>query len=161
MSKKIATIIVTVIILLGLVGGVVWLFMSGKLVWADGDRQALLYSAVCDSDMVATYNEATDYQYRNGLDQEPVMDEDALRELSNRIKSTEGYELDPTCQVMVVWSSVELGDEAAAKGGVKSLKELHDKRVFPDTNLRTVLPLFEYDTAIESVFNEQEVDTIE
>lgn len=133
-----------------LVGGVVWLVLSGKLViiWNGVAVQYSAASNVCGDDVVTAYNSATEYSYRGGLDDGPVIDTEGLAAVVDTVKSRSGYGTDPTCQVIVFWDAIQHNDASAAQSALDALNLLHDQRIFPDNNLRTAIPLFEYETAI-------------
>ena len=133
-----------------LVGGVLWLVLSGKLVviWNGAAVQYAAASNVCGDDVVTAYNSATEYTYREGLDEGPMIDTEGLAAVVDTVKSRSGYEADPTCQVIIFWDAIQHNDASAAQSALDALNLLHDQRIFPDNNLRTAIPLFEYETAI-------------
>lgn len=136
-----------------LVGGVVWLVLSGKLViiWNGAAVQYSAASNVCGDDVVTAYNSATEYSYRGGLDDGPMIDTEGLAAVVDTVRSRSGYEADPTCQVIIFWDAIQHNDASAAQSALDALNLLHDQRIFPDNNLRTAIPLFEYETAISGL----------
>lgn len=149
-KKKIVTIIVTLIVFLALVGGITWLFVSGKLVWAGADRQTASYEVVCDSDMVDVYNRAIIYEVRDESS-ELSFDTDTLKGLSSTIKDNNSYAVDPTCQAIIFRISIVEKDYDAAKAAYKEIKSLHGKRIFADSNIRTSAPLSEYEAVLDTI----------
>jgi hypothetical protein len=149
-TKRILIILASVVAVI-IVATVVWLFATNKVGLVFGEEEknnSSLAPVVCDQAVVSKYNEATDYKFRNGSDT-PSMDEVGIKQLAADIKSMENHQADPTCQTILFWAAYFENDLEAAKGLHSSIKELHSQRMFPDSNLRTAVPLFEYGTTIE------------
>ena len=137
------------IFLIGLVGTVVvalltWLFISGHIMWVTSPG---LVSAkgVCDSDIIDEYNKATQYERRAGPGSIPTLDEQAMKQLAQKVKTLPKFEGDPTCQAILYWTATEAGDKAAAEHALAALKQMNTQGHYPNNNLRTAVPLFEYE----------------
>jgi hypothetical protein len=149
-KKKIITIVAALVIFLALAGGVVWLFMSGKLVWAGAGQQTASYEVVCDSEMVDVYNRAIIYEVRDESS-EPSFDTDTLKDLSSTIRDNNSYAADPTCQAILFRVSIVEKDYDAAKAAYEEIKSLHDKRIFADSNIRTSAPVSDYEAVLDTI----------
>lgn len=150
MKRKPVVAIILVLVVVLLAGAVAWAMLTNRLVvaWSSsGTAQSAVN--VCDTTFVDEYNKVTEYTYPAETDAIPSMDTEGMNKLAERVRATSGYEADPTCQVMLFWTAIEAKDSAAAETALTALKALHAKRAFPDNNLRTAAPLFEYDAALE------------
>lgn len=150
MKKKSMGIVILTALLL-IIGVVVWLVISGRLVVAlkDPSSQYLAIPNVCGSDIVDQYNSATDYKFRDDSAKLPTIDKDGLANIASQIRDKKGYESDPTCQVMLFWAAFDVKDNEAAKRAYDSLQTLRNKRIFSDNNLRTSAGLLEYADIIQ------------
>ena len=156
--KKKSTIIVIIIAVL-LIGAAAWLVASGKLTVTWNGFGATSRANVCNAAFIEDYNKASNYEYRDGPDQRPRVDTEGLKEIANRIKATDGYNLDPTCQVMLFWIAAGEKDANAAKSALTAIKDLNQKQAYPNNNLRTSVALSEYDAALEYVVNPPQTPT--
>lgn len=148
-----------VIVLLGVVVALLAATVVVLLVWRDeigGNKAQANAAAVCDTAIVATYNKASNYEYRGTAEDGPSKDSETLQTLQRDIRDKAGYESDPTCQVIIFWAAIDAGDEQVASEALTALKTLHEDREFPDNNLRTSTPLFEYDAALEYISGNEE-----
>lgn len=144
MRKKILVSSIAVIVVALIGAGVWWLFSTGRLVYVDSNTKARVSSSVCDSTIVDRYNAAMYYEVRNNSTT-PSIDEDGIKALVADIKGKSGYETDPTCQVIIFWAAVRGDDYKAARSAYDSIKTLHDKGSFADSNIRSNEPLFTYE----------------
>jgi len=153
MKKKTITIIISALVAVLLVGAIAWSLVSGSLslAWNGFGGQFSTTKVVCDEKVVEAYNKATEYTYPMQADAMPTMDIEALNKTVADVKTRAGHENDPTCQVMIFWAAIEAKEVDVAHQALDALKELHEKRNFPNNNLRTAVPLFEYDTALEFI----------
>jgi hypothetical protein len=147
--KKILTIILVVIILAA-AGAVTWLFMSGRLAWVDPNTKAVTVKAVCGTDIVNKYNDASVFIARNGSSERTV-DEEGLKSLKTTIVGKDGYKDDPTCQAMLFWISFRNKDYEGAKAAYTAVRALHDKGLFADSNLRSNDALFTYEDVLFTI----------
>ena len=145
MSKKYT---LSVIGLLIVAGGIVWLFASGHLVLSDGKTNKT--ASVCGSDIVNKYNDAMYMIGRNGSS-EPSIDESGVKDVQNDVKRKTGYEKDATCQTLLFWIAIHNNDYSAAKIAATAVKELHDKGQFADNNIRGNDPILTYDTVLYGI----------
>lgn len=163
MKKNTITIIIVSLVAVLLVGSIVWALVSGKLTlaWDGFGVRFSTAKVVCGSDMIATYNEASEYKYRDGFNFAPGMDVEAMKKIVADIKTHNGYEADPTCQAMIFWTAVETKDELVAKTALSAIKDLHEKHSFPNNSLRTTASLIDYDLALEYLSTTQQDGTSE
>lgn len=140
-------IIITVIVSILAVAGIVWLFISGHLTWAGFGNTAAAKS-ICSTSIVDEYNKATNYEQREGPGSVPTIDTDAMKSVADKVKALPGNGSDPTCQVILFWTAVQADDIATAKNILPELKRLNSEGIFPNNNLRTTVPLFEYEAAL-------------
>lgn len=148
-----------VIVLLGVVVALLAAVVAILIVWReeiDGKKAQANAAVVCDTAVVATYNEASNYEYRGTAEDGPSKDSETLQALQRDIRDKAGYESDPTCQVIIFWAAIDAGNEQVASEALAALKTQHEVRRFPDNNLRTSTPLFEYDAALEYISGDQE-----
>lgn len=159
-KKRTVGTVILVLALVVIVAAAAWALISGKLsiAWNGFGAQYSTNKVVCDSGFVTEYNKAMEYTYPTGTEPDPSIDVAALKNIIERVKASGGYEADPTCQVMLYWAAIELDDKAAAEQALPAIKELHAKRQFPDNNLRTAVPLFEYEQALEYLDTKQAAD---
>lgn len=153
MKKKPVVAILLILVAVLLAGAVTWAVLTNKLVvvWNGSGTPGSLAVNVCDSTLVDEYNKVTEYTRPDGAEVPPSIDVEGLRKVVERIEASSGYESDPTCQVMLFWAAIADKDHATADGILPVIKDLHAKRIFPDNNLRTTVPLFEYDAALEYI----------
>ena len=145
MSKK--YILATIGILI-VAGGIVWMFTSGRLLWSNGD--AAKTARVCGSDIVNKYNDAMYMIGRNGST-EASIDENGVKEVRSEVKGKKGYESDATCQTLLFWIAIHYNDYPAAKVAATAVKQLHDKDMFADNNIRGNDPILTYDTVLYGI----------
>lgn len=151
MSKKLVIISASVAVLIIALGAVVWwLFASGRLVYISSGSSQKSYGVVCDSDVVAKYNDAVYYKIRDNPTQGSI-DNAGLDNLVKDIKSTSGYEKDPTCQDILFLYAVKNDDFKSANSAYESIKALHSERAFYDPNIRSSEPLFMYEDIIKGL----------
>ena len=144
--KKIA-VIVSIAVVLALAGVTTWLFVSGKLVWVDSNTRPATAKIVCDKATVDTYNSAMFFIIR-GSDTTASIDSKGVDDLKTEIQAKEGYREDPTCQTILYLTAVYKSDYEAAKAAAASVKELHDKNIFADNNIRGNEALFMYEASV-------------
>jgi len=143
MRKKLATItIIGTGIIAAFLAVVWWLFASGRLVYIDLSSIQKSYSVACDSSMVDRYNNAIEYRIRDKATL--TMDEAGLSSIKSDILAKSDYDKDPTCQTMIFWTAVHDDDYVKAISAYNSLKDMHEKRVFADSNIRGNQPLLMY-----------------
>lgn len=145
MSKKYILLLLIGIVV---VGGVVWLFASGKLVW--NASKTTTVSRVCDTELVNKYNDAMYMIGRNGSS-EPSIDEAGVKSVQSTIKSSDGYKDDATCQTLLFWIAIYNGDYPAARDAEVAVKQLHDKGQFADSNIRGNDAILTYDTVLYGI----------
>jgi hypothetical protein len=145
MSKKYTLATIGVLIV---AGGIVWLFVSGHLVWSDG--KASKTASVCGADIVNKYNDAMYMIGRNGST-EPSIDEAGVKDVQSEVKRKAKYEEDATCQTLLFWIAIQNNDYPAAKTAATAVKELHDKGQFADNNIRGNDPILTYDTVLYGI----------
>lgn len=124
--------------------GVWWLFNTGRLVYVANPGASHTIAAVCDDSVVDKYNTAMYYQVRSGSTT-PSIDSEGVKTLAKEIKAKAGYETDATCQVLLFWIDVRNDDYKAARSAYVVIKDLHDKGIYPNSNIRTNDPLFTYE----------------
>lgn len=137
--------------LLGIIviGGVVWLFTSGRLVWSSpGANKAV--GVVCGADIVDTYNGAMYMIGRNGSS-DPSIDEAGVKSVQSTVKGRVGYKDDATCQTLLFWIAIHDGDYPAAKDAEAAVKRLHDKGQFANNNIRGNDAILTYDTVLYGI----------
>lgn len=132
------------------IGLTVFGLVSGRLVVVSQSSQVVVAPNVCDTAVVNTYNDAMFYTTRNGS-LTASLDQDGLKKLETEVKAKAGSADDPTCQVILFNIAVINSNYDAAKKAYDIVKELHDKRIFADSNLRGNQPLFVYDDTIKSL----------
>lgn len=147
MNKKLVAIGVPVILVVLLGVAVWWLFNSGRLVYVASGTKAPEGLVVCGSDVVTKYNEASLFIKRQGADA-PSVDKESLKTIASDIRNKKGYEGDPTCQTLLFWSAVRNDDYKAAKEAAGAVKQLHEKRLFADSNIRNNDAVFNYQTSL-------------
>ncbi len=131
------------------VGGVAWLFVSGRLVWSNSGGSKPV-SVVCGVDTVDKYNDAMYMIGRNGSS-EPSIDESGVKSVQSTVKSKAGYKDDATCQTLLFWIAIHDGDYQAAKDAETIVKRLHDKGRFADSNIRGNDAILTYDTVLYGI----------
>lgn len=150
MRNKIVLGILVAIIVLG-VGTIIALFSLGRLGWVNPDSEVVnAYTAVCDTEMVDQYNEAILYIEREGT-AGLSRDEKVLDALPGTIKNLAGYKNDPTCQTFLFWIAVRDEDYEGAKAAYETVKSLHEKRLFADSNITGNQSLESYEGAVYSL----------
>lgn len=152
--KKTITVIITVIILLGLAGAVVWLFMSGKLVWVGNDNKQIVSSTsaiICNDETVTKYNSAMTMMVRGNDSAEYTIDEKGVDALNADIKTRSGYENDPTCQTILFWTAVYHQQYDPAKTANDKIQELHAKHIYADSNIQGNAPVSTYEGVLKSI----------
>ena len=152
--KKIVTI-TAIAILVAAIGVIAWLFASERLVFANPNAGvgAVAPKPVCDTNLVAKYNDAMFFIGREGSD-EPTLDEEGIQAVKKEITSKNNYKTDPTCQTVLFWIAVHESDYEAAKTAYEAVKELHNKNHFADSNIRANAALFTYEATVESLLPE-------
>ena len=138
--KKIVTI-TAIAILVAAIGVIAWLFASERLVFANPNAGvgAVAPKPVCDTNLVAKYNDAMFFIGREGSD------------VKKDITSKSNYKADPTCQTLLFWIAVHESNYEAAKTAYEAVKELHDRHHFADSNIRANAALFTYEGVIEAL----------
>lgn len=132
MAKKII-IAVSVIIALLLGVGVWWMFDTGRLVYSQDGDTAPSSASVCGLEMVESYNNSFVFDYN---EDRLTVDQGNLDRISDEIKSSEGYESDPTCQTILFWHAVRADDHEAATKAHESILDLHSKGQFANSDIR-------------------------
>ena len=127
-----------------LIATVSWLCISGHVVWV-ASPGLVGVKAVCGDDIIDGFNKATQYERRAGPGSVPTLDKQAIKQLAQKVKTLPGFEADPTCQEILYWTAMEAGDKAAAKDALALLKQMNTQGRYPNNNLRTAVPLFEYE----------------
>lgn len=146
MSKK---YILLPFIGVAVIGGIVWLFVSGRLVWSNAGADKTV-SVVCGTDIVDTYNDAMYMIGRNGSS-EPSIDESGVKTVQNTVKGKAGYKDDATCQTLLFWIAIHDGDYQAAKDAETAVKRLYDKGQFANNNIRGNDAILTYDTVLYGI----------
>lgn len=139
--------IISISFLTLLIIGVCWMFVSGHLQYS---KSGLQPKSVCGASIVDKYNEAMYYKIRQGSS-EPSMDKQGVKDLATQIKQMTNYKNDPTCQTIIFWTAVMSDDYKTAKAAYDELDSLHEKRAFPDSNLRDDQPLFMYEEVLKGL----------
>jgi hypothetical protein len=135
MKKRTTGIIIFIALFIGLCGVVTWLFYSGRLAYMDPAK------VVCGKAIISKYNNAIDYQYREGSD-ESTIDEAGVKIIVTDIKANAKSKYDPTCQSILFWSAVRSDNYSEAKSAYDIIKGLNEKRIFIDSSLHDAAPLF-------------------
>ena len=143
-KMRIVTTLTTVILAL-LGAGVWWLFTSDRLTYNSDPVSRPNSSLVCGADTVDRYNDAMFYAVREGSS-DLTIDGESLNNLVVEIKNKVGYKNDPTCQTILFWTAVQNDDYSAAKDAYDSIKTMHDRGAFADSNIRSNQPLFTYES---------------
>lgn len=153
--KKRTALAIGGLIVFVIIGAVAWVILSGMLVitWNGFNTRYSSVQNVCGSDIVEEYNKASSYEYRGDDATEPTMDVTALNNVTIKIKERSGYSEDPTCQVMLFWNAYENNEIDQADQALKKLKDLHEMRAFPDNNLSTSVPFYQYEESLEYIKN--------
>jgi len=145
--------IVLIIIIVAIAGVAVWLFASGRLVWADAASPAThnvaIEKVVCGDEQVNAYNSAMYFKVR-AEGQEPSIDEQGLKDLASSIRAANGYKEDPTCQNILFSIAVYQKDRTAGQEALDALNALHDRRLYADSNLSSAQPLYTYKLQLDS-----------
>jgi hypothetical protein len=141
--KKIILIVVMVLIF-AVVGAVTWLFMSGKVALVYKQATPATTTIVCNTQIVDTFNEAMFFTRRAGASTVSI-DEQGIKNLNAEIKAKAGYKSDPTCQTIIYLTAIYEEDYDGAKAAYEAVKELHDKNIFANNNIRGNQPLFTYE----------------
>jgi hypothetical protein len=141
--KKII-VIMGVVLILATAGAVSWLFVSGKLTFADQNAKLAPTEVICDTVIVNTFNDAMFYTRRAGASTVSI-DKESIKNLNSEIKAEAGYENDPTCQTIIYLTAIYEEDYDGAKSAYEALKKLHDKNIFASNNIRGNQPLFTYE----------------
>ena len=149
--KKIVTI-TAIAILVAAIGVIAWLFASERLVFANPNAGvgAVAPKPVCDTNLVAKYNDAMFFIGREGSE-EPTLDEEGIKNIKKDVISKNNYKIDPTCQTLLFWIAVHESNYDAAKTAYEAVKELHDRHHFADSNIRANAALFTYEGVIEAL----------
>ncbi|MGV9002052.1 MAG: hypothetical protein ACOH18_03830 [Candidatus Saccharimonadaceae bacterium] len=150
MSKKVIAGVVGGAVLVLVVATSTWLFMSNqvRLVWGSETNNGT--AIVCGDDTVTTYNNARMVIFRDGSNT-PSIDKDALKQLVSKIKATQGYANDPTCQTMLFWVAFDNKDYEGTKTAYEAIKRLHDARNFADSNTLAIASLTSYEAIVKSL----------
>ena len=106
--------------------------------------------AVCGKEMVERYNTAFNYTDR-GEGKGIAVDNEELNRISSEVESSNGFNDDPTCQSMVFWIAINSRDHDKASKTYEVLSKMHDDGKYADSNLRTNIPFFLYDSQLESI----------
>lgn len=141
--KKII-LIVAMVLILAAVGAVTWLFVSGKVALVYKQAAPATTTIVCDTKIVDTFNEAMFFTRRAGATTVSI-DEEGIKKLNTEIKAKAGYENDPTCQTIIYLTAIYEENYDGAKAAFQAVKELHDKNIFANNNIRGNQPLFTYE----------------
>lgn len=142
------TIIATGLIV---VVAVIGLFGTGRLVWVSSGGHVAA-SAVCGTDIVSKYNTATNFIGRNGNDgSNPSIDTAGVAAVKKEITAKSGYKNDATCQAILFWIAINDNDYPAAKTAESIVKQLHDKGMSADSNIRGNTALSTYDGMLEII----------
>ena len=144
--KKII-VIVSIVLILAATGVAAWLFVSEKIAFVAQANKPVTPKVICNTEIVNTFNDAMFYTRRAGASTVSV-DDEGIKNLNTNIKSSAGYETDPTCQTILYLTAIYKEDYEAAKVAYLAVKELHDKRVFADSNIRGNQPLFMYEDSM-------------
>lgn len=152
MGKRKTAAIVTCASLLSIgVGLVVGYFVFGNTTAVDQNGNPVVTATViCDDGIISRYNDATLYKIR-GEDAQPAMDSAALKALASDVKSKDGHEDDPTCQAVVFWNAIDESDYDTASSAYDAIKRLHNQSKFVDNNMRIAVPLFEYESVLDTI----------
>ncbi len=148
MNKKITTIVIVIVLIAA--AAVVWLFMSGRLVWTDPNTKAVVVKAVCDKALVGEYNQATQIIGREGSST-PTIDTEALKKIKDEILAKDGYKTDPTCNAMLFWIAIRDQDYEAGKAAYEAVRSLSDQGRFANSNIRGDEPLFTYEEVLFTI----------
>lgn len=154
-SRTIGIIVVAGIIVVGVVVG---LFATGKLVWVKNGSQRSAVVAVCGTSIVNKYNDAMYAIQRKGAS-EPSIDVDGVKAIKAEIKTKSGYENDATCQALLFWIAIQDADYPTAKNAYDVVKRLHDKGIFADSNIRGNGALLSYEALLSSISPEMRAKT--
>jgi len=146
-SKRSLFIIITATVLLLFVGCVGWLFYIGRLAYFNSGQHSIV---VCGTDIVDRFNVVTNYEHRNDPIV-PSIDEQGMKDLVSEINAKKNFNIDPTCQMIILWSAVYEDNYNIARGAYDSLINLHKDRIFADSNLRINQPLSAYEEALKGL----------
>ena len=141
--KKII-LIVAIVLILAAVGVVAWLFMSGKVALTYQEAKIATSKIVCDTPIVNKFNDAMFYTRRAGASTVSI-DVEGIKNLNSEIKAKAEYENDPTCQTIIYLTAIYEENYQGAKAAYEAVKELHDKNIFANNNIRGNQPLFTYE----------------
>ncbi|MCX6728893.1 MAG: hypothetical protein NTV39_03985 [Candidatus Saccharibacteria bacterium] len=142
-------IVIVVIILVFLSVGIWWLFSSGHLTYSSSGS---LSTVACGTDVVDKFNKEADKYYQlssgsAGL----VINKQPIKDLVADIKTKANFETDPTCQAIIFWAAVQDDNYKSANGAYNKLIDLHNKRIFADSNLQGSQPLSAYKDTMKSL----------
>lgn len=147
MRSKIVVAVLAAIIVVG-AGTVAGLFMTGRLAWSNPNTNVVdAYTAVCDTEIVDTYNDVMIYKEREGTEG-ISLDEAGVKSLEQQVRGLADNQNDPTCQSMLFWIAVYNEDYEKAKTAYENVKRLHEKRLFADSNLTGNQALSTYEGAV-------------
>lgn len=133
------------------VGVIVGLFATGKLVWANSSGNNATNTA-CGTDIVNKYNDAMNYIGRNGSDaSNPSIDTAGVAAVKKQVMATSGYKNDATCQTLLFWIAINDRDYPTAKSSYATVNQLHDKGVFADNNIRSNNALLSYQSLLDGI----------
>jgi hypothetical protein len=149
MRKKITVAVVVGLIVLGIAGGVGWLFYSGKLVWA-GDGSQAQGKVVCGDDVVKSFNQARELVFVDDVT-EPTIDEDGQRRIADEVKALPDFQNDPTCQTIIFRVAYLDRDYQAVQLALEAIKSLHENRIYADTNLSGIESITTYSQMVEGL----------
>lgn len=147
MIKRLVFVGIVVAILALLSGGVWWLFSSGHLIYSASGQSS---AAVCNADIVNTYNAAMYYQPRNDATESSI-DQQGVKDLVSEIRTKSNFDGDPTCQTIIFWSAVLDDNYSEARTAYDAIMNLYEKRVFADSNLRSDQALFTYEQVMNGL----------
>jgi hypothetical protein len=157
MRKRILKIGTPIIALMLLGAGVWWMFSSGHLTYTanidskataniDGKATASKRSG-CSGDIVAKYNEAIIMTYRNNDDFASI-DKAGLADVGRRIRETDSYKSDSTCQTILFWLAVNNRDYSAAVAANGVIQAQYRDGIYADSDIQGVSGVSSYNDLI-------------
>lgn len=142
-SIVLGTIIVAAAV--GLATGLASLSIKGFGSVGSGQKQ------VCSNEVVSRYNTAAEYKDTTTENGVITFDESAVRQIIGEVKELSYFENDATCQAIIFLAAINLKDFEAAKSAAESVKELHGKGMYANSNIRENPSLHLYDSWLASI----------